>query len=376
MFVFRSVIMRNNISRIISLIMVGIILSSSFLISANATSNTITSEDVETLMGSKLNELFITLKTVPEDLGLTLSDVEDAYVGQSFSIANVTAEGDYEAAYNILYLPVISNNEVIAVASVHKDSDGFSCSIGKKFAEQLEVVIKSTNGNFALVADEMDIIAVDTANNTEFIVDYVNNDTVDTYIYEDVCDYNNVINAAYIYNKSYDLPVATPPMTRAYNYFNSYPIVYQGNYNICWAAVVASMVMYELPSQYSELYATHVCNKIGHSYTAGSVSDVMNALEAYLPSSYNIAFVSRALTKNEVISEIDSNDPAAIFLTTSNATMGHVVAMCGYRSTSSSFQVRYMDPYFQEFEFAYYESSGFDFVFGTTSYTWVYTVKI
>ena len=101
--------MRNNIRRIISLIMVGIILSSSFLISASATSNTITSEDVENLMDSKLNELFVTLKTVPEDLGLTVNDVEDAYVGQSFSIANVTENGDYEATYNILYLPVTSH---------------------------------------------------------------------------------------------------------------------------------------------------------------------------------------------------------------------------------------------------------------------------
>ena len=367
--------MRNNIRRIISLIMVGIILSSSFLISANATSNTITSEDVENLMDSKLNELFVTLKTVPEDLGLTVNDVEDAYVGQSFSIANVTENGDYEATYNILYLPVISNNEVIAIASVHKDSDGFSCSIGKKFAEQLEVVIKSTNGNFALVADEMDIIAVDTANNTEFIVDYVNNDTVDTYVYEDVCDYNNVINAAYIYNKSYDLPIATPSMSRAYNYFTSYPIVYQGDYQICWAAVVASMVMYELPSQYPELYATAVCNRIGHSYTVGTPNDIITALNTYLPSSYNPTFVARALTKNEVVSEIDSNDPAAIILSCGSA-VGHAVAMCGYRSTSSTFQVRYMDPYYAEFEFAYYESSGFDFVFGTTSYTWTSTVKI
>ena len=368
--------MRNNIRRIISLIMVGIILSSSFLISASATSNTITSEDVENLMDSKLNELFVTLKTVPEDLGLTVNDVEDAYVGQSFSIANVTENGDYEAAYNILYLPVISNNEVIAIASVHKDSDGFSCSIGKKFAEQLEIVIKSTNGNFALVADEMDIIAVDTANNTEFIVDYVNNDTVDTYIYEDVCDYNNIINAAYFYNKSYDLPVATPSMSRAYNYFTSYPIVYQGDYQICWAAVVASMVMYELPSQYPELFATHVCNKIGHSYTAGGVDDVTEALDAYLPNSYTISHIDRALTKNEVISEVDANDPAAVFLLPNSGGIGHVVAMCGYRSTSTTFQIRYMDPYYQEFDFAYYENSSFDFVIGNSSYYWRETVKI
>lgn len=367
--------MKNNIRKIISLVMVVIILSSTSMISATATSNTITSEDIESLMDTKLHELFITLKTVPEELGLTVSDVEDAYVGQSFSIANITADGDCEAAYNILYLPIVSNNEIIAFASVHKDNEGYSCSIGKKFAKQLEEILKSTNCNVAIIANEMDIIAVDSEDNTEFVIDYVYDKEVENYNFEEVSNYNNVINVTSIYNKSYDLPVVTPPMTKAYNYFNSYPIVYQGNYNICWAAVAASMIMYEMPSQYPELYATAVCNKIGHDYDAGTIEDTRNALRAYLPSTYTPTIYYRSLTQNEIISEIDSNDPAAIFLSR-GSSMGHVVAMCGYRSTSTSFQVRYMDPNFAEFEFAYYESTGFDFVYGGYSYSWIYTIKI
>lgn len=355
--------------------MVAIILSSSFMISATATSNSITSEDIENLMDTKLYELFITLKTVPEDLGLTLNDVDDAYVGQSFSIANITADGDCEPVYNILYLPIISNNNIIAFASVHKDAEGYSCSIGKKFAEQLDEILKSTNGNVAIISDDMDILTVDSESNSDYIIDCVDDEEEKSYVYEDVSNYNNIINGSSIYNKTYDLPVVTPPMTRAYNYFNSYPIVYQGNYNICWAAVAASMIMYEMPSQYPELYATAVCNKIGHTYDVGTVEDTRDALRAYLPSSYTPTIYYRSLTQNEIISEIDSNDPAAIFLSR-GSNIGHVVAMCGYRSTSTSFQVRYMEPNYAEFEFAYYESSGFDFVYGGYSYSWIYTIKI
>lgn len=364
-----------TLKKIISLIMATVIILSAFSVCANATSTVISSQDIETLMSGELRELFVTLKTVPGDFGLSLNDVQNAYIGQSFSIADYISNGTCEAINNIIYLPIINNNKIIALATITKSEENFSCSLGKKFASQLEEILKSSDSEIALVCDEMDIIAVSSEGEIDYIIDYPDNNNTETFCFNESCRSNNVIDPDTIYTMSYQLPTVSPQVSRAYNYFSSYPIVYQGSYNICWAAVVASMVMFKLPSQYPELYATAVCNKIGHSYTAGTVNDVISALRAYL-TSYTPTRVSRALTQSEIKAEIDSGDPSCIFLTATGASMGHCVALCGYRSTSSTFQVRYMDPYYQEFEFAAYSSSGFVFTFGSNTYSWVETVKI
>ena len=372
----------NNISRrIMSVIVVlALVFSISSFGSASATSaSTITSQEISTLMDGSLGDLLCTVKSSPDLLGLDSSKVSTAYLGNPFTIACV--EGDeIDSKTNINYIPLISEGEIIAIVTILKNGNEYDCSIGIDFADELDAYLKSENNDVALVFNNYDLLAVDSSSNNEVLYNYP--DEVSTYSlsapisYSEVSLNTNVVDYSSLCNESYSLP--NVPVSRAYNYFSSYPIVFQGDLPICWAAVVASMVMYEMPSEYPELYATQVCNKIGHSYTGGSPSvDVVNALNAYLPDVYVPTYFSYAMSTSAVKTIIDNNDPAYMSsYRIDDSSSRHGTALCGYSVSGSTFQIRLMDPAYECFKFSTYTNSVFRFAFGSQTYQWSATVRL
>lgn len=168
-------------------------------------------------------------------------------------------------------------------------------------------------------------------------------------------------------------------MSRAatsYKYLTDFPIVFQGSLPICWAAASAAIIMFEKPSV-GELYATTVCNKIGHSYTAGTDDDVITALNAYLPSIYAPSHYNRAMTINEIQVIINNIDPAYMHsFDVSGQNIDHATSLCGYAWYGSTFQIRLMDSAYECFKFSTYNNGVFRFAFGNLQYQWSSTVRL
>lgn len=375
--------MKNITRKILSVILaITVILSlPAYSVSAAESSNTVTEQDIENLLDGSLGDLMLSVKSFPEDIGLTYSDVSNAYLGKTFSIAALNEENVYEAVSNVAYIPLISNGNVIAIFTIIKENNRFNCTVGKDFAEQLDSVMKSSNGKVALVSENMDIIAVDSSSTSSVVFDAPSDAAVfatkNKRTYSDVCVSGNTITSSEMYAEQYKLPSTAIPATREYNFLD-YPIVFQGEYSICWAAVAASMIMYEMPSQYPELYATAVCNKIGHSYTMGQPEDVIAALNAYLPSIYAPTMIYAPLTQNEIKTVIGNNDPACMFaLPDHHMIEGHCTALCGYRIVGSTFEVRYMCPMFETIKLMTYDSvNGCNYQIGSFTFTWYYTTRL
>lgn len=375
--------MKNITRKLFSIILAIAVIMSIPAYSANAVgyANTITEQDIENLMDGSLEDLMLSVKSFPEDIGLTYSDVSNAYLGAKFTIAELNEENEYDAVSNVAYLPLISNGDIIAIFTIIKNNGNFNCTVGKDFAEQLDYVMKSSNGRVALVSENMDIIAVDSSSTSRIVFDAPSEDAVfstkNRRTYSEACVSNNTISETEMYAVEYELPSTTLPATREYNFLD-YPIVFQGDYSICWAAVAASMIMYEMPSQYPELYATAVCNRIGHSYTMGTMDDVVDALEAYLPSIYAPRSIEVPLTKDQVKTVINNNDPACMFALPDHPMIaGHCTALCGYRIVGSTFEVRYMCPMLETIRLMTYDSNnGCQYQIGSFTFTWVYTTRL
>ncbi len=375
--------MKNIVRKLFSIILAIAVVMSIPAYTANAVgyANTITVQDIENLMDGSLGDLMLSVKSFPEDIGLTQAEVSDAYLGKTFSIAELNEENEYESVSDVVYIPLISSGDIIAIFTIIKENGRFNCTAGIDFAEQLDLIMKSSNGNVALVSENMDIIAVDSSSTSRIVFDAPSESVAfaskNKRTYSDACRSNNTITANEMYSEQYTLPSATLPATREYNFLD-YPIVFQGNYSICWAAVAASMIMYEMPSQYPELYATTVCNTIGHSYTMGQPEDVIDILEAYLPSIYAPTTIYAPLTQNEVKAVIQNNDPACMFaLPDHHMIEGHCTALCGYRIVGSTFEVRYMCPMLETIKLMTYDSvNGCQYQIGSFTFYWVYTTRL
>lgn len=357
------------------------------LVSINAISDT----DVAYAKTNLFPDLEMNLVNAPESLGFTNDDVKNLSVGESFTISNIFGN-DVTEVNDIMYFPVIADDDIIAILTLVKYNNDLSASIGKDFADELSDYLKSNDKAVALFSYNQNIMGIDTSSNVEMIfdshqVEYSANAFPTDFSYIEVANDDNVLSNSTIYDLATTVDTTSLinttintdsiQATQSYNFLINYPIVYQGNYGICWAATVAAMVIYEVDS-ITNLTATGVCDAMGHSYTGGSVSDIINALNYYLPSTYVPTYYSYAMTKNQVKTIIDNDDPACMLShDINNTNNGHATSLCGYSESGSTFQIRIMDSAYQCFKFSTYSSTnGYLFAFGNTQYKWDYTVRL
>lgn len=355
--------------------------------SATTNKNAITNSDIENAKQTILPELISILSETPEALGLSSTIVENAVLGDNFSISRLSGNTISEVK-DIIYWPIIANSQIIALITLIKYNGELSASIGIDFSEELNTIVDETEGSIALFSNDQNIYCVNNESEISEIF-AVSNSTTNTYsttaftdiTYSLVSDDNNVISSDTLLTNSKDINSYLPSnnktrSTSSYHYLTKYPIVYQGSLPICWAATVAAMVIYEVDS-INNLTATQVCNAINHSYTGGTKTDVINALNHYLPSIYVPTEYSRAMTKSEIQTIINNNDPAYMSSHDVNSTSRHATSLCGYRISGSTFQIRLMDSAYECFKFSTYSSkNGFRFSFGNTQYEWDSTVRL
>lgn len=163
------------------------------------------------------------------------------------------------------------------------------------------------------------------------------------------------------------------------NYLDTYQIVLQGNYNICWAASIASILRWERPGVNGKITAVDVVNNTSHSsiyknsdYLGASQDFIRETLDNYLPSEYIVKSSNYARTREQTRTAINNEDPICMILTSN--TSGHAVVNCGYLDWSDgSFTIRIMDPNYSSFQMSDYQSYGSHFYYTTpagTRYRW------
>lgn len=344
--------------------------------------NIITLSDISYAKETIFTNLEAILINTPEALGFNSQEVSEISLGEGFTISNVTGNTVSEVK-DIMYFPIISDNNVIALITLIKYNGELSASIGKDFAKSLSSYLQNTQTSFSLFAFNQNIYAIDTNSHIEGIFNSkeVSNDVdeiISNISFSKVSKSNNTLSCSLFENASIiDLKTNNVELQQARSYkFLDYPIVFQGSLPVCWAATVAAMVMHEIKSM-PELTATEVCDAINHSYTGGSAQDIIRALKYYLPSIYAPTYYSRAMTKAEVQTIINNIDPACMLSHDVNSSNRHATSLCGYSISGSTFNIRIMDSAYECFKFSTYSSAhGFRFAFGNTQYEWDSTVRL
>ncbi len=163
------------------------------------------------------------------------------------------------------------------------------------------------------------------------------------------------------------------------DYLDTYQVVLQGNFNICWAATIASMLRWEMPNQHGTITAVNVVESTTHSslyrnsnYLGATLAFARTTLDNYLPAVYIVKSSGSARSRAQTRTAINNEDPIYMFLESGNN--GHAVANCGFLDwTDGSFTIRIMDPNYSSFQMSEYQSYGSSFYYTTpagTRYKW------
>ena len=343
--------------------------------------NTISTSDIMYAKTNLFPALEADLIYTPEALGFTSDNVQSISLGDAFTI-NTYDGGNFNDINDIMYFPIISDNNILALLTLTKYNGELSASIGKDFADELSDYLDDNDDTVALFSYEQDIFGIDSSSNVEVVFDSPDNNesrqpSMDNILYADVVTSSNVLSVETLYESTTDIDISGIEPTRSYNYLIYYPIVYQGNYGICWAATVAAMVIYEV-SYINNLTATQVCDAIGHGYNGGTKDDIIEALEYYLPSIYLPMYYPYVMSQYDIKTIINNDDPACMLChDINNSNNRHAVSLCGYSEWDGGFQIRIMDSAYQCFKFSTYSSAnGYLFPFGNTQYKWDYTVRL
>lgn len=343
--------------------------------------DSITQQEIQEVFQTEAADMWHALQDSPKALGFTSEEVQNAYIGSSFTIVN-REDGATEIVDDILYFPVISGGDIIALLTLIKFDGMISCSIGKDFAPELSEYLEGAESNSALFSENGSIYAISPASeisgifHNEETSPAVRRSTSDNVSYEDIEREDNVVSTAELTEETYHFPNAVSSRAASsYKYLTDFPIVFQGSLPICWAAATAAIIIFEMP-EVGNLYATTVCDKIGHPYTGGTKDDVIKAMKAYFPSTHLPTAYNYAMSPNDVQVIINNVDPAYMTSFDVNGEGRHGTALCGYAWYGSTFQIRLMDSAYECFKFSTYTNGVYRFPFGNTQYEWDGTVRI
>lgn len=273
---------------------------------------------------------------------LQSSQMKNIYIGEPYVIYNINNDCDNE----IYYYPVVdkSKDEIILIINLIGTTDGWSMSIDQNFVEQLNKIdyldnsyIIYSNDESTIAENDDESVMIEGSKNTEMKIyekkshsqkikniqnSFKNNEKVNTKNVKN--GFEESVNAS----RGYSVNTSTNKVCTLYNSKG------QGNYPICWAASVATIVNYVNGKNIS---AKNVCNAMDTGYIAQNISMKQKALKHY-----GIEYVIKnaQLSWSTVKSNINKKYPIAASLFT-EAGEGHAVTIMGYREVTGSRNPRY-----------------------------------
>lgn len=327
-----------------------------------------------------------TVKFTPDIFDIAVNSVYDLKLGTPYVIYSSANNGEQDAIY---YFPVIQNNQSIMVLSVIDCGEDYSACIEEGIASYLNDINYMNNDNYIFYTDNKNIYA-ESEDNLK-VIDYkctyeVTNAQIKNSERFENLEFNkkveeiteNYANDNKINSDSQptmDIVGAQGFETNTNNIVKlktTNCLVTQGNYNLCWAASVATVVRYRNYSNYSTLTAKQVADKVGIGYNTGANPDqTKNALEKYSISYTNASAgqISYAVYKTNIFSQY----PVLIFAYPSSG-MGHTVTGIGYTTYGGINQITFYNPATNTTSSVEYKTGGTTFTHNNTKHTWKYTV--
>lgn len=399
-------------------------------------SDILTDTDISLAMQTSIPRMLWAMENKPEYLGI--DSIDNAVIGERFTIADVK-NGAIVEDNSIAYYPVSANGNLTAILTLVKSEGEVTTTIGKDFSDDLEYILANGNNVTLLSVNDSNIVAVDDNGSIEILSTdgttsdqaisatvsgafSFNSNAADSFtltasevydltmsVDDVVCLYSeNIENLRKNYytmgsnvsadiiargdinfGAAYNVSVLSdnllysydPSATAVGDYLDTYEVVAQGSLPICWAATIASMLRWELPSVYSGYTGTDVCDDLGHSYTGAYDSDVDEYLTTFLipyNNNYIPTYQSYAYQESVIRTIINNEDPAYMSASKPGGGSRHATALCGYlKYSDDTFAVRVMNPGTGTFQLSdrSYSSTTFRYAYNGTYYTWDRSVR-
>ena len=303
---------------------------------------------------SSFDNIIVVAKGFKDELGIEINDLDNVSLSEPFVIYDYDVVKQQEE----YYYPIVNNNtkQVVLVVEVVGTTVGWQHSFNTHLVDELnqinwpqkDYIFTETQGKVTIEKISLE----DTRNS--LILNSVDG-------MEKINVEENVLAGRSNTFGSY-IPTVTDEL--GYYYCNLNNAVGQGDYNICWAATVATIINY---IQGTNLSAFNVCDAIGHTYTGGTTTDTKKALKHY---GYNYVYRDRDLYFKTIMSNIQKKKPIALFGNAEGQSMGHVVTIYGFRDLSNGKYILIWDSAEEKVSIVNYNEMGTTFASGGVTYTW------
>ncbi len=335
--------------------------------------------------GRELNsdELDVVNK-IEEIISANFGNIQGEYVlGDPICISNVDSNSKYylvSVNRNQTNIATIEINEIGEVSLTNDISlyrevlslVGADCLIyttgGVVYADFNESVVELFNSRLN-IAGNSDFESLSYNDKQNYVETILNNDLSNLNLSNIISSIDNI---CVIEPSGEQLGVV--PSTEA-NTLSISNFVQQGNYNICWAACVATIVNYK---KSRSLSATTVASAMNHNYTSSSYSGATATETVSALSYYGLTYskTNSKISWTSVKSNISSNAPFIVCI--SNSSGGHMLVGYGYscksgdaEAYSSSRYVNVWDPNGYKRSFQYNAST-----YSLYGYSWTWNNTI
>ena len=271
------------------------------------------------------------VETVLEDenSGVNLDDNSEIYFSKPYVICNALENQD--AIYNF---PLAADGRIAMVLSVMDTEDGLMIQFGKDLADKLNE-ISYIHTDYVFYEYE-DTFYAESAS-SKIVIGYF---PEGSYNYTEEEEQNSRIFSKLSYTekrsvmaeKVADFVPCTEPEEKPMEEMKIggsltlHNPMGQYNYNMCWAACVATVVNYK---QKASLNPFEVCLKMAVPYDAGgTIFNIRDALNAYGVAYSKVRY--DMLSWSEIKDNIDNSHPIIALLKHDSSDIGHSVVIYGY----------------------------------------------
>lgn len=243
-----------------------------------------------------------------------------------------------ETIADIHWYPVLENGAIVALISLHGDSQMPTITLRDDFASRLNSVLETYYSPFALLFAGENLYVV-TPSERVFLRDYPGNSVSNS-----PCNARLVNEVVEMQFSEVTIlrelsPTLRSVQSRQHRNLNV-AFVPQGNFNLCWAASVASVGRFHTGTVRT---AQQVANAVGIPFNAGATaSQTRNALQSVF--SVNRTVFGVPTTGNFSAAIMDGRPVIAGFAPP--VGMGHMVVIHSFTIDGSGWRFGYMDPNF------------------------------
>lgn len=301
--------------------------------------------------------------------GYTRGELLDSYLGELYQIPELTKDNEIIYNDNIWHCPIIRSGTVMAdIDFVIKNGKVF-CSVSAAYTDEINEYIGK---NRVMFFSEDKFICMDAESSVFSARDDAENAIVVHNFSQTDCSEDKKVSTILGIGEEAAMPMYDVGPCVLPNY----PSRDQGDEWLCWAATIASMVAYKFPSEYSNITMYDVCNVV-NCYEGATWDTVQAAMNHYFTSPYVPTAINASLTRQQIQTVINNNDPALMDSITDDGSSAHATALIGYQITSGSMRVKMMNPATGKEQWTYYDPTDkVAYSMGNRVYTWFATIRL